>query len=80
MASIHICIHTHPKHHDSVQRLPESSHSSDEHQQERNNIDGQLELEELSNVVVDSSAPHDGPYDGTELVVQNDNVYINGIQ
>lgn len=77
MARIRICIRTHPKHHESVQRLSESSHRSDENQQERHNIDSQLELEELSDVVVDSSTPHDGPYDGPELVVQNNHICSN---
>ena len=73
----HICVQTNPEHHDSVQRLSESGNRSDEHQQERHDIDGQLELEELSDVVVDSSAPHNGLHDGPELVVQNNHICSN---
>lgn len=37
-------------------------------------VDGELELQELADVVVHAPAPHDGPDDGGELVVEDDDV------
>jgi len=40
----------------------------------KDHIDGELELDEFSNVVIESSSPLDSPMDGAEIVIRDDEV------
>mmetsp|Transcript_31119 Transcript_31119/g.61680 ORF Transcript_31119/g.61680 Transcript_31119/m.61680 type:complete len:291 (+) Transcript_31119:533-1405(+) len=64
----------HPKHHDGVEGRGEASDTADEDEQKSDDVHGELELEEPTDVVVDAATPEDGADDGTELVVGDDDV------
>jgi len=52
------------------------SGASNKHNQAQRNIDGHLELQELSNVVKDSSAPFNSSMNRNEIVVKNNQVRL----
>mmetsp|Transcript_16662 Transcript_16662/g.65070 ORF Transcript_16662/g.65070 Transcript_16662/m.65070 type:complete len:651 (-) Transcript_16662:567-2519(-) len=64
----------HPEQLDRLQRRSNAQHRSKECNCKCSDVDGELELEELPDVVKDAAAPHDRLDDGVEVVVCDDDV------
>mmetsp|Transcript_6663 Transcript_6663/g.19751 ORF Transcript_6663/g.19751 Transcript_6663/m.19751 type:complete len:513 (-) Transcript_6663:2198-3736(-) len=64
----------HPEHHHRVEGRLVPCHGGQEGDGQRDDVHGELELEELADVVKDRAAPQDGLDDRRELVVHNDNI------
>ena len=66
--------HVNPEHLDSSKDSLLGLESRDEHNDDSDYVDGQLELEELSDGVINISSPHDSSDDGGEVIVQKDDI------
>eukprot|EP00162_Nutomonas_longa_P014766 comp22094_c0_seq1/m.51290 comp22094_c0_seq1/g.51290 ORF comp22094_c0_seq1/g.51290 comp22094_c0_seq1/m.51290 type:complete len:435 (-) comp22094_c0_seq1:846-2150(-) len=63
-----------PQHLHGCQRSVVGGASANKHKQQRNQVDGELELEELAHTVVHGAAPHHGLDNRRKVVVQNDDI------
>jgi len=66
--------HVDPEHLDGSKNGLLSLESRDEHDNDSDHIDRELELEELSNGIVDVSAPHHSGDNGGEVIIQEDDI------
>jgi hypothetical protein len=64
----------HPEHLNGVERCILKEHGSEENDEHRDDVDGELELEELPHIVVNTAAVLQSDDDGTEVVIHKDDV------
>mmetsp|Transcript_14890 Transcript_14890/g.25364 ORF Transcript_14890/g.25364 Transcript_14890/m.25364 type:complete len:276 (-) Transcript_14890:2131-2958(-) len=65
-----------PEHLDDVEGRPAQREARQEGDEAEDDVDGELELQELADVVEDGAAPLDAAVDGHEVVVEDDQVRV----